>query len=134
MLYYRKMLERGIEKLGSLFKRDARKWTVTLPDKGKVTYAGIQWLTKRANLYEKDFVRPGTAALRTNISRHQSVAMKTLCRDRYLQILLESGTYTFWHMFVIRNPYGEAPLAALALFQTSEVCGVRVTVQGDGRD
>lgn len=131
MLYYRKMLERGIEKLGSLFKRDARKWTVTLPDKGKVTYAGIQWLTKRANLYENDFVRPGTAALRTNISRHQSVAMKTLCRDRYLQILLESGTYTFWHMFVIRNPYGEAPLAALALFQTSEVCGVRVTVQGD---
>lgn len=131
MLYYRRILGRGLEKIRSFFKRDARKWTVTLPDKGKVTYAGIQWLAKRANLYEKDFVRPGTAVLRTNISRRQSAAMRTLCRDRYLQILLESGTYTFWHMFVIRNPYGEAPLAALALFQTSEICRVRVTVRGD---
>ena len=131
MQYLKRMLGRGLERILGFFKKDARRWTVVLPDGDKVTYAGIQWLAKRANLYEKDFTRPGTASLRTNIRRNQSLAMKTLCRDRYLGILLESGTYTPENMFVIRNPYGEAPLAALALFQTSDPCRVRATVKGD---
>lgn len=96
-----------------------------------MTYAGIKWLAKRSKQFEKEFTRVGTAAIRTNISCHQSAALKTLCRDRYLGIVLESGTYNFDHIFVIRNPYGEAPLTALALFQTSEPCAVRVTVKGD---
>ncbi len=131
MLYCRRTLGRVREKIKEVFNKDAKTQTVTQPDGGRVTYAGIKWLAKRSRQFEKEFTRAGTAAIRTNISCHQSAALKTLCRDRYLGIVLESGTYNFDHIFVIRNPYGEAPLTALALFQTSEPCAVRVTVKGD---
>lgn len=131
MLDCRRKLGRAKERIRNLFERDAKKRTVTLSGGSRVTYAGIKWLAIKAKHFEKEFTRLGTASISTNISRHQSAAMKTLCRDRYLQILLESGTYNFDHIFVVRNPYGEAPLTALALFQTAESCAVRVTVKGD---
>lgn len=131
MLDCRKKLGRAKESVRNLFDKDVKKRTVTFSDGSRVTYAGIKWLAKQAVHFEKEFTRPGTASIRTNLFCRQSAAMKTLCRDRYLQILLESGTYNFDHIFVVRNPYGEAPLTALALFQTSESCAVRVTVKAD---
>lgn len=130
MQYIRGKLKGVKDKVAKILGGDTGKKTITMPDGGRVTYAGISWLSQRADLYQKNFTRLGTAAIRSNLSRHQSLAMKTLCRDHYLQILLESGTYTFDHIFLIRNPYGEAPLAALALFQTSDPCCVRVTIEG----
>ena len=45
--------------------------------------------------------------------------------------LLSSGEYTFDHMLVIKDPYGEAPLTALALFILEEPARVRVTTKGN---
>lgn len=95
----------------------------------------IVWETGRAGeeaaSYENLFLRKEIAGFRTNIRREQSCSIKSLTRDYLYKQLLSSGEYTFDHMLVIKDPYGEAPLTALALFILEEPACVRVTTKGN---
>lgn len=121
----RKIIKISVERSGSRLKR------INLGDGGAVWVCGVGWLAKRAEAYEPQFRRDAGAGIRTNIFRETMYALKTATRDYYLEKLLQSGKYTFSNIFVVRNPYGEAPLTALAIFVTERECGVRVTVKGD---
>ena len=95
----------------------------------------IVWETGRAGeeaaSYEHLFLRKEITGFRTNIRREQSCSIKSLTRDYLYKQLLSSGEYTFDHMLVIKDPYGEAPLTALALFILEEPACVRVTTKGN---
>ena len=95
----------------------------------------IVWETGRAGeeaaAYENLFLRKEIAGFRTNIRREQSCSIKSLTRDYLYKQLLSSGEYTFDHMLVIKDPYGAAPLTALALFILDEPACVRGTSIGN---
>lgn len=102
-----------------------------LADGGEVIVWETGRVTEQANQYEELFIRKEIAGFHTNIRREQSCSIKSLTRDYLYEQLLSSGEYTFDHMLVIKDPYGEAPLTALALFVLEEPSCVRVTVKGD---
>lgn len=104
--------------------------TIQLSDGAEVVVGGLGLLNERAKMEADNFVRPQKAQYKTNMRQENSLAVKTQSRDFVLQTMLESGEFTFDHMYVIRNPYGESPLVALALFVTETACRVRVTTKG----
>lgn len=69
--------------------------------------------------------------LETNITQEESQV--DFCRkiDEQLTLELESGNYTVENPLVVANPYQNAPLTAVVLFQTEEEVTVKATVQGD---
>lgn len=114
-----KKLQRSKEKL------------IQLSDGGEVVEWGLGLIDSEARRCENLFRREKLGQYNTNIRLKQSYSMKSLSRDYLLERLLRSGKYTFDHMFLIRNPYGEAPLTALALFVLEAPASVRVTTKGD---
>lgn len=67
---------------------------------------------------------------KTNVPVLPVPALKSRCVDACLEEILQSGRYQFPDLFMMVNPYGEAPLTALLLFETKKACRVRVTVIG----
>lgn len=65
-----------------------------------------------------------------NIETDALLVEKTRALDKAIQTELDSGSYTWENPMVIVNPYKNAPLTALILFQTQENAYVRVTVKG----
>lgn len=108
-----------------------RKKRIQLPDGGVVEEWGLGLMEKEARHCDNLFRRKEIDLYSTNILEEQSYSVKTLARDYYLERLLRSGKYTFDHMFLIRNPFGEAPLTALVLFSLEAPAKVRVTTRGD---
>ncbi len=104
--------------------------TIQLSDGAEVVVGGLGLLNEKAKMEADNFVRLRNASYKTNMQQENSLAVKTRSRDYCLQMMLESGEFTFDHMYVIRNPYGESPLVALALFVTETACRVRVTTKG----
>lgn len=104
--------------------------TIQLSDGAELVVGGLGLLDKKAKMQADNFVRLRNARYKTNMQQENSLAVKTRSRDYCLQMMLESGEFTFDHMYVIRNPYGESPLVALALFVTETACRVRVTTKG----
>lgn len=104
---------------------------IRLPDGGEVVEWGLGLMDKRARKYTTTFRRPEIGRIRSNIPQRQSFSVKTMTRDYLLEQLLRSEVYTFDHMFLIRNPFGEAPLTALVLFYLEKPARVRVTTKGD---
>lgn len=104
--------------------------TITLSDGAEVVVGGLGSLDRRARALADKFVRLQATWYKTNMWQENSLAVKTQSRDFVLETMLKSGEYTFDHMFVIRNPFGESPLVALALFVTETSCKVRVTTKG----
>ncbi|MCR5691663.1 MAG: aryl-sulfate sulfotransferase [Eubacterium sp.] len=72
--------------------------------------------------------------LDSNIKSIAVISLRSRCRDMYYEEKLQSGQYQFPDMFMVVNPYGEAPLTALVLFETEKECQVRVTVKGKTED
>lgn len=103
---------------------------VYLPDGGEIMQGSLDLLKHRAEEQIKNFQRLQAGQYKTNMRTEISLAARTQARDYVLESMLQSGEYTFDHMYVIRNPYGESPLTALALFVTEKKCKVRVTVKG----
>ncbi len=112
-------------------KQKTRSNLIHLPDGGEVEEWGLGLLDKEARKCDSLFRRVEMDAYRTNIHKEQSYSVKTMARDYLLENLLRSGKYTFDHMFLVRNPYGEAPLTALVLFSLEAPAKVRVTTIGD---
>lgn len=104
--------------------------TVCLSDGAEVVIGGLGSLDKKAREIANKFVRLQATQYRSNMWQENSLAVKTQSRDFVLETMLKSGEFTFDHMFVIRNPYGESPLVAMALFVTETSCRVRVTTKG----
>lgn len=121
-------IKRLIEKKNDYQK--SRKYVYRMEDGGTVTVCTARYLGKKTRHYNKNFARRGVERIRTNIAKEPVFALKSQTRDYWLEQLLRSGKYTFSDMFIAKNPYGEAPLTALALFYTKQACGVRVTVKG----
>lgn len=115
----KKQSQRGKEKL------------IRLPDGGEVVEWGLGLIDREAQKCSGIFRRENAGDYETNIRQQQSYSMKSLTRDYLLERLLRSGEYSFDHMFLIRNPYGEAPLTALVLFVLEAPAKVRVTTKGD---
>lgn len=109
----------------------SRAHLIRLPDGGEVVEWGLGLMDKKARKYDAKFRRPEIAKFRSNIQQEQSYSVKTMSRDYLLEQLLHSGEYTFDHMFLIRNPFGEAPLTAVVLFYLEKAARVRVTTKGD---
>ncbi|MCI5730533.1 MAG: aryl-sulfate sulfotransferase [Eubacterium sp.] len=112
-------------------REKVRKRRIQLPDGGIVEEWGLGLMDKEARACDNLFRRKEIDFYSTNIVEEQSYSVKTLARDYYLERLLRSGKYTFDHMFLIRNPFGEAPLTALAMFSLEAPAKVRVTTRGD---
>lgn len=108
-----------------------RKRVYRVGDGGTVTVCNAKWLGKKAKRFDKTFARPEVEKIKTNIAKEPVFSLKSQTRDYWLERTLKTGGYTFFDMFLVKNPYGEAPLSALALFVTETACGVRVTVKGD---
>lgn len=112
-------------------RRQSRKIkTIQLSEGGEVVVWGLGALDLRAKEQESKVARLETSQYKTNMCQSYTLAVKTQTRDLVFESMLKSGEFTFDHMFLIRNPYGEAPLCALALFQTETECRVRVTTRG----
>lgn len=125
--------KKGVEKLKKrkTGHSSKKKRVLHLKDGGTVTVCNFYWLQKKARRFEKNFTRPEGLQVRTNIEKQSMYAPLSQARDYYLEHLLRSRGYTFRDMFLIKNPFGEAPLTALALFVTDAPCRVRVTVKGN---
>lgn len=107
---------------------------ICLPDGAEVVVGSLDVLKRTAMKQENKFRRFQAGQYKTNLCQKSSLAVKTQARDYVLENMLQSCKYTFNHMYVIRNPYGESPLAALALFVTDNVCKVKVTTKGKTHD
>jgi hypothetical protein len=101
-----------------------------LEDGGTVTFCNSPWLDRKAHARIKKFTRKEAFRIRSNIEKKPMLAPVSQAKDAVIEELLQTGGYTFSNLLLIRNPFGEAPLTALALFVTSEPCAVRVTVEG----
>lgn len=104
--------------------------TIQLSDGAEVVVGGLGFLNSEAKKLADKFMRPEAGQYKTNFWQENSLAVKSQARDYVLETMLQSGEYTFDRMYVIRNPYGEAPLVALALFVTEKAYKVRVTTKG----
>lgn len=125
--------KRVTEKVSDKIKQrqKTRETHLILPDGGEVIEWGLGLMDQEARQCTNLFRRKEIDHYHTNIRLEQSYAIKSLTRDYLLERLLRSGKYTFDYMFLIRNPYGEAPLTALVLFVLDTPAKVRVTTKGD---
>lgn len=95
-----------------------------------VTICNCAWLAKKAAPKIKSFTRQEAFRIHSNIIQEPMYAPVSQAKDYVIEQLLQKGSYTFSNLLLIKNPFGETPLAALALFVTDEPCEVRVTVEG----
>lgn len=124
--------KKGINKIKGGVKEafKGERKVYTLNDGSTIVMCDAAWLAKQSAEYEKEFLREDAKNIKTNIARIINHGLKCMARDYWIENTLQSGTYTFQNMLVLKNPYGETPLAALALFVTEKECAVRVTVKG----
>lgn len=125
--------KRGLGKLQRKSDEKSKRRTeiVRLKEGGTLEICGICKMAKEAMPFREGITSDEAKAVRTNIKQTAALPVKTLARDLYFEELLRSGTYRFPNMFLVVNPFGEAPLTALILFETEGSCGIRVTVPGN---
>ncbi len=98
---------------------------------GVITIRPSEWVEKGSLEFESVFKREQTDSIRTNIEGKKMYSMTSQAKDWFLELQLRSDKYKFNKMLVVEDPFGEAPLTALALFTTIMDYRVRVTVVGD---
>lgn len=94
-----------------------------------VTIHGSSWIKAKASVYIKELWQKASG--KTNIEEKISLALMSRAIDNAIEYELHRGVYNEKNILVIKNPFGLAPLTALALFETTKKCRVRVTVEGD---
>lgn len=127
-LFLRKKIGKVVRK-GRSFSL-AKKKTINSEDGRKVTICNAAWLSHRAAGRIKEYTRREAFRIHTNIDTEPFAAPVSQAKDAVIEEILQKGRYTFSHILVLKNPFGEAPLTALALFKTEKPCAVRVTVEG----
>lgn len=118
-----------IAKIGQQYAVGKKK-TLHLSDRNSVTICNSAWLARKAALKVKQYTRQEAFRVHSNIHKEPVYAPVSQAKDAVLERLLHKDIYTFSKMLVIKNPFGEAPLTAIALFVTEKPCQVRVTVVG----
>lgn len=114
--------------------RGAGKKEVFHDNGATVTIRPGEWVDRGADEYESVFKRPQTDSIRTNIPVKKMYSLTSQAKDWFLELQLRSDKYKFNNMLVVTDPFGVAPLTALALFTTIMDYRVRVTVVGDSED
>lgn len=100
----------------------------------KIVYYDSEWVSKHSIAYEKELKRDKEKRITTNISRRKQLPLTSVAKDYFIEKKLKSGDYTLKNLLVIQNPYGLAPLTALALFYSKKPYMVRATVVGDTKE
>jgi len=98
---------------------------------GVITIRPSEWVEKGSLEYESMFKREQTDSIRTNIEGKKMYSLTSQAKDWFLEMQLRSDKYKFNKMLIVEDPFGEAPLTALALFTTIMDYRVRATVRGD---
>lgn len=98
---------------------------------GVITIRPSEWVEKGSLEYESVFKREQTDSIRTNIEGKKMYSLTSQAKDWFLEMQLRSDKYKFNKMLIVEDPFGEAPLTALALFTTIMDYRVRATVRGD---
>ncbi len=101
---------------------------------GVITIRPSEWVEKGSLEFESVFKREQTDSIRTNIEGKKMYSMTSQAKDWFLELQLRSDKYKFNKMLVVEDPFGEAPLTALALFTTIMDYRVRATVVGDTKE
>lgn len=89
-----------------------------------------EWVAIGAKKCEADVIRKTGKTFSANIKAEQQLPMVSRSKDVFIEKQLKKEKYTWDNMLVIQNPYGLAPLTALAVFTTKEECAARFTVKG----
>lgn len=89
-----------------------------------------EWVADGAKKYEKEVIRRTGKKFSSNIKKERQLPMVSRSMDVFIEKKLRKGNYTWDNMLVIQNPYGLAPLTALAVFTTKKGCAAKFTVKG----
>lgn len=89
-----------------------------------------EWVAIGAKKCEADVIRKTGKTFSANIKTEQQLPMVSRSKDVFIEKQLKKEKYTWDNMLVIQNPYGLAPLTALAVFTTKKECAARFTVKG----
>ncbi len=67
---------------------------------------------------------------KTNAPRKKNPSWDSWKQEKAMEWLLQKFHFTFDHMLIIQNPYGEVPLSSMLVFETDEKCLVQYIVRG----
>ncbi len=59
---------------------------------------------------------------KTNAPRKKNPSWDSWKQEKAMEWLLQKFHFTFDHMLIIQNPYGEVPLSSMLVFETDEKC------------
>lgn len=90
----------------------------------------IQWLTKKIQPYIEKITNEQEIRIISDIPASNNLALESRAKDMYFEDVLDTNKYSISSPLVIINPYGIAPLTAIALFNTKNACSVRCTICG----
>ena len=89
-----------------------------------------EWVAMGAKKRIREVIRNTEKEYFGNIKRERQLPVDSRARDLFIEEQLHLGEYTWDSILLIQNPYGLAPLTALAVFTTKTACAVRSTVKG----
>lgn len=93
-----------------------------------------RWLKSLAKKFYPQVMGKKDRRIKGNIICELQPPMVSRAKDMAIESLLDKGKYSFSHMLVIKNPYGLAPLTALALFVTKKPCKAGFLVKGHQKE
>lgn len=102
---------------------------------GKEVYPDVlirdgEWVSMHIEKCKNVVIRKKDKRYSANIRKEDLLPMESRAKDLFIERQLHKEVYTWDNMLVIQNPYGMAPLTALALFTTGKKCAARFTVKG----
>lgn len=88
----------------------------------------IQWLTEQIEPYMEAELKQQDFHIKSDIPKWTNLALESRAKEKWFSDVLASGKYTVSSPLILINPYRIAPLTALVLFCTKDMCTVRYTV------
>ncbi|MBE5940958.1 MAG: hypothetical protein E7264_00315 [Lachnospiraceae bacterium] len=88
----------------------------------------IQWLTEQIEPYIEEELKQQDFHIKSDIPKWTNLALESRAKEKWFSDVLASGKYTVSSPLILINPYRIAPLTALVLFSTKEMCTVRYTI------
>ncbi|MCM1236178.1 MAG: aryl-sulfate sulfotransferase [Ruminococcus flavefaciens] len=131
--YYKGGAERIPRVIGQLLIKGGKKSRTGMVQRNGnwVTTSMKEWLhksRKEPGQTDSGFHSDVISVKETGYARY------TKYKDAFFEELSKRHCYTFDNMLVVTDPYNKAPLTALLLFYTKEVCRVRYTVFGKTKE
>lgn len=106
--------------MATSFTARLKEWTHFHLSSSKIDFMSLNRL--RQNL-----------SIDSSITHLDSYTKKSKQANNHLIEKMKDGSLNFDNMEIVLNPYGHAPLVALALFHTKEPCNLSYTVNGENK-